>query len=107
MVFTESMHVDWQSSTAPVDIPEGKEDKVILNNTYVFKNLMIKETRAYYNENTLCLKSYDMAVGRKIIDRAANILLHPSMQVKAADAKSSQHMYLTIEGQVTSVSRVM
>lgn len=114
--FGEAVEAEWTSLSQCVltdgqalyllTLPEGKEDRVVHNMTYVFKNLVLKESRAYYNDNTMSFKSYDMDVSPEIVDRATHLLLPPSTPVSTVDAKTSAAQYMTVVGQVTSVSIV-
>lgn len=82
----------------------GKENAVVLDQTYMFKNLVVRNSRAFYNNNTVCFKSYPMDVRQELVDQAASLLLPPSHPVNIRDVRGSGHTDLTIEGQVTSVS---
>ncbi|XP_041912149.1 uncharacterized protein LOC121677457 isoform X2 [Alosa sapidissima] len=68
--------------------------------------MLTDDTQAYYNDNTVCYKSYEMAVSPEILDQAAKLLLPPSKPVKAAEINTSASQYLTVEGQVISVGAI-
>lgn len=88
-------------------LPEGREDVMVVNQTYIFKNLVVKESRAYFNDNTACFKSYPMTIRPELMDQASRMLLPPSPPIKIKDARDTDQTYFTVEGQVKSVSNCL
>ncbi|XP_076121508.1 uncharacterized protein LOC143102037 [Alosa pseudoharengus] len=88
-------------------LPDGKESKIVENQTYVFRNLVIREARAFYNDNTTSFKSYEMAVGVDIVERAKSLLTPPSQNLSLENAGTAGlHTYVTLEGQVVAIAEI-
>lgn len=85
-------------------LPAGRQDMLIPNQAYVFKNLVLREGKAFFNDNSAYFRSYPMTIRPELVTKASQMLLPPSPPVKIKDTRDTPHSYFTVEGQVIYVS---
>lgn len=66
------------------------------NATYLFRNLVTKENKAFINPNTVIFKSYDLPVSENMLAKAAQLLYPPSPEVQLQDRRSPRLHWLNM-----------
>ena len=111
--FGDTVTADWSTQNVcalcngeevfAANLTEAMAEKIDLEHTYTFKNVVLKDRKAFFNKSTDIYRSYNLPVGPDTAAQGRALFRPPSQRVQSNEA-SAVAEFVTLEGQITTVS---